>query len=78
MKLKRAKEGKKSLQLQALNCRPPDVLVRATLSSSPGGMDFFLKPEVFILFRLYSEPGLQTTCAAALELPNLIYVQGVK
>ena len=41
MKLKRAKEGKKSLlELQASR-----RLVRATLSSPPGGMDFL--PETY-------------------------------
>ena len=54
-----------------------DVLYRYTLIEQSADLSNWL----FFLFWLYSEPalheGLQTTCAAALKLPNLNYVQGL-
>ena len=56
MKQKRAIEGQKIPPTPGFELQVTQYLVGTTLSSPPGGMDFFfLEPIVFILFRLYSD-----------------------
>ena len=52
-------------ELQVTQC-----LVGATLSSPPGGMDFFLKPKVVILYMFYSVPALQQGSATVKASSN--------
>ena len=67
LKLKRAKEGKKSIQPQALNHRSPDVYLGPHSVLHQEEWFFFVKPKVFILFRLYSEPALKVCKQCVLQ-----------